>query len=251
MAQITLTNVGVEFPIHNASSRSLQLHLFNALGGRLAEHKRAVVVRALDGITVSFRDGDRIGVIGQNGAGKTTFLRVLAGVYEPTTGAVATEGRLSSFTNITLGMDPEATGLENIIFRCVFLGLSFAEARRRSGSIAEFSGLGEYLRLPVRTYSAGMFLRLAFAISTTVESDIVVMDEMVAAGDAQFLAKAQERLSAVLNRASILVMATHNAIIMRKLCNKVLWLQQGRLRQFGEFEDVYSSYCSQQAAVAA
>ena len=161
MAHIRLSDVGVEFPIHNAHSRSLQLQVFGKLGGKLAQHRQAVFVQALQGVNLVFEDGDRVGIIGHNGAGKTTLLRVLAGVYEPTFGTMSTEGRLSSFTDITLGMDPEATGLENIIFRCVFMGLSFAEAQRLSPSIQEFSELGEFLRLPVRTYSSGMFLRLA------------------------------------------------------------------------------------------
>ena len=191
MAHIRLSDVGVEFPIHNAHSRSLQLQVFGKLGGKLAQHKQAVFVRALQGVNLSFEDGDRVGIIGHNGAGKTTLLRVLAGVYEPTFGSISVDGRLSSFTDITLGMDPEATGLENIIFRCVFMGLSFAEARRLSPSIQEFSELGEFLRLPVRTYSTGMFLRLAFAISTSIEPDIIIMDEMIAGGDARFIEKAK------------------------------------------------------------
>jgi ABC-type polysaccharide/polyol phosphate transport system ATPase subunit len=242
MARIRLTDVTVDFPIHNANSRSLQLHVFGSIGGKLAEHRKAVVVRALNGITLSLQDGDRVGVIGHNGAGKTTLLRVLSGVYEPTRGRRKIEGRLTSFTDITLGMDPEATGLDNIIFRCVFMGLSFDEARRLSPSIQEFSELGDYLRLPVRTYSTGMFLRLAFAISTSIEPDIVVMDEMIGAGDAAFVAKAEARLAQLLQRTQILVVATHNKGIMEKLCNKVVWLDHGGVRQVGSFAEVYPLY---------
>ena len=242
MARIRLTDVTVDFPIHNASSRSLQLHVFGSIGGKLAEHRKAVVVRALNGLTLSLQDGDRVGVIGHNGAGKTTLLRVLSGVYEPTRGRRAIEGRLSSFTDITLGMDPEATGLDNIIFRCVFMGLSFAEARQLSPSIQEFSELGDYLRLPVRTYSTGMFLRLAFAISTSIEPEIVVMDEMIGAGDAAFVAKAQARLAQLLQRIQILVLATHDKGIMEKLCNKVIWLDHGEVRHIGSFAEVYPLY---------
>ncbi len=156
---------------------------------------------------------------------------MLAGVYEPTFGSMSIDGRLSSFTDITLGMDPEATGLENIIFRCVFMGLSFAEARRLSPSIQEFSELGEFLRLPVRTYSTGMFLRLAFAISTSIEPDIIIMDEMIAGGDARFIEKAKARLTNLLERTKILVLATHGVEIMESLCNKVVWLDHGEVRK--------------------
>jgi ABC-type polysaccharide/polyol phosphate transport system ATPase subunit len=250
MAHIKLTDVGVEFPIHNANSRSLQLQVFGALGGKLARHSRAVFVRALNGVTLDFQEGDRIGIVGHNGAGKTTLLRVLAGVYEPTQGALSIDGRLSSFTDITLGMDPEATGLDNIIFRCVFMGLSFAEARKLSPSIEEFSELGEFLRLPVRTYSTGMFLRLAFAISTSIEPEIIVMDEMIGAGDARFLEKAKQRLADLLTRVKILVVATHDSGIMESLCNKIVWLEHGEVRKIGPFAEVYPEYLAANTQIA-
>lgn len=242
MAYINLVNVAVDFPIHNMNSKSLQLHVFAAVGGQLAEHKRNVVVQALHDVNVDIQSGDRIGIVGHNGSGKTTLLRVLAGVYEPTRGTLSIDGRLSSFTDLTLGMDPEATGYENIIFRLVFMGLTFEEARRLSPSIEEFSELGEYLRMPVRTYSTGMFLRLAFAISTSIEPDIIIMDEMIGAGDARFLAKAQARLSEMLRRVDILVLATHDGKIMERLCNKVIWLDHGSVKKIGSFEEVYSDY---------
>jgi ABC-type polysaccharide/polyol phosphate transport system ATPase subunit len=242
MSAIRLTNVTVDFAIHNSSSLSAQLHLFSKLGGKIAASKQAVVVRALNGVNLEFQKGDRIGIIGHNGAGKTTLLRVVAGVYEPTGGTIAIDGRLSSFTDITLGMDPEATGLDNIIFRCVFMGLSFAQARRLLPSIAEFSELGEYLNLPVRTYSTGMYLRLAFAISTSIDPEIIIMDEMIGGGDASFIAKAQARLSQLLDRVEILILATHDAEIMRALCNRVVWLDHGEVREVGPLEEVMSHY---------
>jgi len=242
MAGIILKDISVDFPIHHGSSRSLQLHVFSAIGGQLSEYKKSVLVRALSEVSLTIEDGDRVGIIGHNGAGKTTLLRVLAGVYPPTQGTLFIDGRLSSFTDITLGMDPEATGLENIIFRCVFMGLSFREAQRLSPSIQEFSELGDYLRLPVRTYSSGMFLRLAFAISTSIEPDIIAMDEMIGAGDARFITKAQARLSDLLRRVKILVLATHDFKIMRTLCNRVVWLHQGVVRKVGTFNDVYPLY---------
>jgi ABC-type polysaccharide/polyol phosphate transport system ATPase subunit len=242
MAHIKLDDVTVEFPIHNASSRSLQLHMFAAVGGKLAGHKKSVVVQALRGASLNFADRDRVGIVGHNGAGKTTLLRVLAGVYQPTQGTLSVAGQLSSFTDLTLGMDPEATGLENIIFRLVFMGHTFAQAKRLSPSIAEFCELGEYLRMPVRTYSTGMYLRLAFAISTAVEPDIIIMDEMIGAGDARFIAKAQARLADLLQRVKILVLATHNAVIMKSLCNKLVWLDHGEVRKVGSYDDVYAQY---------
>jgi ABC-type polysaccharide/polyol phosphate transport system ATPase subunit len=242
MARISLQQVVIDFPVVNAASRSLQLRLYQALGGKLTSHHRTVIVRALDSVDLELKDGDRLGLIGHNGSGKTTLLRVLAGVYSPSTGSALIEGRISSFTDLTLGMDPEATGWENIIFRCAFMGLSFREAKRLSSAIAEFSELGEYLDLPTRTYSSGMFLRLAFAISTSIEPDILIMDEMIAAGDAQFIAKAERRLRELVDKANILALASHDTSIIEKMCNKVIWLEHGVIREIGPPAAVLAAY---------
>ena len=140
MAHITLSNVSVRFPIFTSHTRSIRTAVFSSLGGHIDTHNRSVSVHALDDVSLELTEGDRLGLVGHNGSGKTTLLRVAAGVYEPESGSVATAGRIASFTDITLGMDPESTGWDNIIFRCVFMGLTFAEARRLSPSIAEFSG---------------------------------------------------------------------------------------------------------------
>jgi ABC-type polysaccharide/polyol phosphate transport system ATPase subunit len=244
MARIDLKQVVVEFPIVNAASQSLQLALYQALGGKLTAHHKTLVVRALDGVDLELQDGDRLGIIGYNGSGKTTLLRVLAGVYSPSAGSALIEGSISSFTDLALGMDPEATGWSNIIFRCAFMGLSFREAKRLSPAIADFSGLGEYLNLPTRTYSSGMFLRLAFAISTSIEPDILIMDEMIAAGDVQFIEKAQRRLHELVDKTNILALASHDLAIIKKICNKVLWLDHGIVKQFGPTNAVLEEYVS-------
>ena len=242
MARITLKDVVVDFPIVNASSHSLQLRLFQSLGGKLTSHQRTVVVRALDGVDLALGNGDRIGIIGHNGSGKTTLLRVLAGVYQPGEGSATIEGSISSFTDLTLGMDPESTGWENIIFRCAFMGMSFSEAKRRTPAIAEFSELGEYLNLPTRTYSSGMFVRLAFAISTSIGPEILIMDEMISAGDAQFIEKAKRRLSEVVDKANILVLASHDLKVIQRVCNKVVWLDRGTIKGLGPAEQVVHAY---------
>jgi ABC-type polysaccharide/polyol phosphate transport system ATPase subunit len=242
MARISLQQVVVDFPIVNASSLSLQLRLFQALGGKLTAHHSTVIIRALDGVDLQLADGDRLGIIGHNGSGKTTLLRVFAGVYAPDRGSATIEGSISSFTDLALGMDPESTGWENIIFRCAFMGMTFAEARRLSPAIAEFSELGEYLDLPVRTYSTGMFLRLAFAISTSIEPDILIMDEMIATGDAKFIEKAKRRIREVVDKANILAIASHNMALVRETCNKALWLEHGIIKQFGPPPAVAAAY---------
>jgi len=242
MARIALRDVTIAFPIFSSHTRSIRTALLSRLGGSLAAHNDTVIVRALLNISLDLFDGDRLGVIGRNGAGKTTFLRVISSVYPPLTGEAVIEGKVSSFTDIGLGMNPEATGWQNIIFRCVFLGLTFAEARALAPSIGEFCELGGYLDLPVRTYSTGMFLRLAFAISTAVHPDIVVMDEMIGAGDQSFIEKAQKRIDDLLERTRILVLASHSRPIIRNFCNKVLWLEQGQVRMLGRVDDVLLAY---------
>jgi ABC-type polysaccharide/polyol phosphate transport system ATPase subunit len=242
MAHIGLRQVIVDFPVITMASQSLQLRLYQALGGKLTSSHRTVVVRALDRLDLNLKDGDRLGIIGHNGSGKTTLLRVLAGVYPPTGGEALIEGSISSFADITLGMDPESTGWDNIIFRCAFLGLSFAQAKKLAPAIGEFSELGDYLALPTRTYSTGMFLRLAFAISSSIEPNILIMDEMIGAGDAQFVQKAKRRLHELIGKANILALASHNMNLVRDLCNKVIWLEHGVIKQFGPPKTVTTAY---------
>ena len=244
MASITLQGVNISFPIFTSNTRSIKTAVFSRLGGTLASHNNTVIVHALKDISINLANGDRLGLVGHNGAGKTSFLRVVAGVYPPLVGTIFIEGKVSSFTDLTLGMDMEATGWQNIIFRCVFLGLTFAEAKALAPSIGEFSELGEYLDLPVRTYSTGMFVRLAFAISTSILPDIVVMDEMIGTGDLAFIDKAQTRLTKLLERAQILVLASHSEPIIRAFCNKVLWLDKGRVQMIGPVDEVLSAYLS-------
>ena len=242
MACISLRDVSVAFPIFSSHTRSIRTAVLSRLGGSLAAHNDTVIVRALQNISLDLVDGDRLGLVGANGAGKTTFLRVVSRVYPPLTGEAVIEGKVSSFTDIGLGMEPEATGWQNIIFRCVFLGLTFAEARALAPSIGEFCELGAYLDLPVRTYSTGMFLRLAFAISTAVQPDIVVMDEMIGAGDQSFIEKAKKRIGNLLERTRILVLASHSQPIIRNFCNTVLWLDHGKVRMFGLVDEVLPAY---------
>ena len=192
--------------------------------------------------TLEFNKGDRVGLIGRNGSGKTTLLRVLSGAYEPTSGDIDVSGSLSSLTDITLGMDMEADGYENIMLRSIVMGRTRREAKERISEIEEFTGLGEYLRLPVRVYSSGMLLRLAFAVSTAIEPEILLMDEMIGAGDAHFIEKAQARLQNLMSDASILVLASHSSDILRQFCNRGVVLEQGQVVFSGELEACLSYY---------
>jgi ABC-type polysaccharide/polyol phosphate transport system ATPase subunit len=244
MAEITLRGVTVEFPIYNARARRLTGELFRrAVGGRIrSDAKSHVSVIALRDVSLTLRDGDRLGLIGRNGAGKSTLLRVLAGIYEPLSGRARIEGTVGSLTDITMGMDLERSGYENIVLRGVFLGLQVKQARQMIPEIAAFTELGDFLELPLRTYSSGMLLRLAFAITTAVVPEILIMDEMIGAGDAAFVDKAKARLDQMIEQSRILVVASHDAEIIRRFCNRSALLDAGRIVSMGPVDQVLATY---------
>ncbi len=233
MAHIIARDVVVQFPIYDTAHRSLKKQLIHATtGGRIArESGDRVTVRALDGVSFEIRAGDRVGLMGRNGAGKTTLLRMLAGIYEPVGGALDVDGRTATLLELFVGVDLDATGYENIMLRGLYLGLSREEIRSRADEIAEFTGLGDYLNMPVRTYSSGMQLRLAFAVSTAVDADIVLMDEWLSVGDAEFRPKARRRMEELMKRSSILVFASHDRALIGEFCNRVFWLEQGAISE--------------------
>ena len=233
MTGIVADNIVVDFPIYGAKSRSLKsTFMRSATGGLLARDSAdRVVVRALDHCSFEIHEGDRVGLLGHNGSGKTTLLRVLAGVYEPSLGTVAVSGKVAPMLAIMLGMDMEATGLENIYMRGIVMGMKPREIEPLVDDICEFSELGDYIDMPVRTYSSGMAMRLAFAVSTSVPADIILMDEWLSVGDAEFATKAQARLNGLIAQAKILVIASHNESLIRSNCNRVLCLDHGRVTE--------------------
>jgi lipopolysaccharide transport system ATP-binding protein len=230
-AHIVGQGVVVEFPVFDNSHRSFKNAFMRATtGGYIARDAgNALVVRALDDLDFDFREGDRIGLVGHNGSGKTTLLRVLSGVFEPVRGRVEVEGRVNSILDLSMGFDPDATGFENIFLRGVMCGRRRREISAEVDEIVEFSELGDYLNLPVRTYSSGMLLRLAFAISTCIESEILLLDEWLKVGDVEFSAKASQRLLDLANRAAILIVASHDPLLVDRVCNRVLRLERGRI----------------------
>jgi len=231
MAHIVAEGVGVDFAIYGASSRSLKKALLSAAtGGMIAlDTSDHVLVRALDDVSFELRDGDRVGLVGHNGSGKSTLLRVLAGAYEPVRGRVSIEGRIASMLNIWIGIDQQATGYENIFLRGVVMGFRPREIRPLVDEIIAFSELGDYIHMPMRTYSSGMAMRLAFAISTCVSADILLMDEWLSVGDHAFSEKAKSRLAALVKGAKILVLASHDESLIRANCNKIMRLSHGSL----------------------
>jgi ABC-2 type transport system ATP-binding protein/lipopolysaccharide transport system ATP-binding protein len=247
MPSIELHNVSVAFPIYSAGNRSLKNAMLSVTtGGRIGSDAKQVVIQALDQVSLSFSAGDRVALIGHNGAGKTTLLRVLAGIYEPRAGWISIDGRVTPVFDVTLGIDPERTGYDNIILRGLYLGLKKAEILERRDSVAEFTELGPFLDLPVRTYSAGMLARLAFAMATCIEPDILLLDEGIGAGDAEFLEKANTRLDQFISKAGIVVLASHSVDLVRKLCTKAVLMEHGRLVLSGGLEDVLMEYRKRQ-----
>lgn len=228
MARLALDNVSVDFPIFGAHAVSLKQTLASAAtGGRIGRETGVAVIQALRDISLDLKDGDRLGVIGHNGAGKSTLLRVLAGVYSPTRGTYARTGTISSLIDPMLGIEMDATGYENIAIRGLILGISHREMAELIPGIAEFSGLGDYLEMPVRTYSTGMLMRLGFSIATAVRSDILLMDEWLSVGDAEFKQKAEERLRDIVSSTGILVLASHSRELIERECNLLLELRHG------------------------
>lgn len=248
--EIALDNVSVSFPIYQGGSRSLKKSLlFRGSGGRLARdaHQR-ITVDALRNVSLSLKAGDRLALIGSNGAGKTTLLRAMAGIYEPVSGSVMTRGRISPMFDIGLGIDSELSGYDNIRIRGLFLGMSPAEIEERMPEIIDFTELGDFLELPVRTYSSGMVVRLTFAVATCFAPEILLMDEWFVAGDASFMAKAHQRIGTFISQASLLVLASHNADVCRQWCNKAIWMDQGRVRAQGTVDEVLDAYEHKDAA---
>lgn len=244
MASIHLNDVSVDFVLYQGSARSLKKTLLRTSTSGVLKHDahHRVTVKALSNFSLTLEHGDRVGLIGGNGAGKTTLLRVLAGVYEPTAGRIRVEGRVTPLFDLGLGLDMDASGYDNIRMRAAYFGIDADEVERKMDDIAAFTELGDYLDLPVRTYSAGMTLRLAFAAATSVDPEILLMDEWLAVSDTKFLEKAQRRAEGFVNRSSIMVVASHVEDVLKRLCNKVLWLERGALHRFGPVEDVLAEY---------
>jgi lipopolysaccharide transport system ATP-binding protein len=244
MAYIEFTNVCVDFPIYNANGRSLKKRLIQvATGGQLgADQQGRVVVRALEGLSFTLRDGDRVGLLGHNGAGKSTLLRLLSGVYEPSSGSARIEGEIGSLIDISLGIDPEATGRENIYLRGGLLGMTRSEIAAQIDDIIEFSELGDFVDMPLRTYSTGMHLRLAFAVSTVVRPEILLMDEWLSVGDEGFKHKAEARVTELVQSTNILVIASHSRELVLHICNRVIWLEHGKIRMDSDPGTVCQAY---------
>ena len=241
---IELRNVGVAFPVFNAWNHSFKNRVLSAVTGGAIDRKYdgSVVVRGLQGINLKIEAGDRVGLIGHNGAGKTTMLRVLSGIYAPTEGEAMINGECVSLINISLGIDPEATGRENIKLRSAMIGFTPKETKERMEEIIDFSGLGDFIDMPFRTYSSGMQLRLAFAVSTSIRPQILVLDEWLSTGDEEFRHRAEKRMAEVVDSTDILVLASHSRQLLLENCSRVIWLEHGKVKIDGPTLQVVNAY---------
>lgn len=244
MAFIKFNDVSIEIPIFNATGRSLTSSLLKAAtGGKLdADPNGRVQVKAINGATFVFNEGDKVALLGNNGAGKSTLLRALGRVYSPTKGDAEIFGHVGTLIDIGLGINPEATGRENVFIRGRLLGLTKQEISSKYAEIVEFAELGDFMEMPVRTFSSGMHLRLAFAVSTIVRPEILLMDEWLSVGDADFQQKAEERLRDLVSGTKILAIATHSRELVESVCNRAIWLEHGQIKMDGPVSEVVPSY---------
>lgn len=248
MAHLTAFNISVEFPLYHAESRSLKKAILSRATSRFGkDSKNRPVVEALRNISFSLRSGDRLGLIGSNGSGKTTLLRALSGIYQPTVGSLSMGGSLTSLLDPGQGMNMDMTGRENIRLRGYYLGLPSAEISRLEADVEDFSELNEFLDLPVRNYSSGMVVRLAFAMATAFPPEILLMDEWIMAGDAAFMTKAKARIESMVLQSEILILASHSESIIAEWCNRIIWLEQGKVRADGSPMDVLKAYLPEES----
>ncbi|MCG6349097.1 ABC transporter ATP-binding protein [Vibrio fluvialis] len=245
---IELKNVNLHYPVAGHFSHSLQSTLSNKIGGVFgsssSKEKNISYVHALRNINLTIDNSCRLGIIGHNGAGKTTLLRLLSGVYPPTSGEAHISGKISALTDFTLGMDLNASGLKNIEFRLVFMGCTFEQAKSAVDDIVRFSELGDFIHLPVRTYSTGMFLRLAFAISTHFTPDILILDEVIGAGDETFRSKATKRLEELIDKSRIVILSSHDLASIKRYCDKAIVMEKGAIVVNGTPDQAVEYYLS-------
>lgn len=243
MPSITVKNLYISFPLYHENMRNLRKITNIFLSGRLSEDKhRKIYVQSLRDISFSIKGGERVGLIGTNGAGKTTLLRTMSGIYEPVSGHLRIEGHISSLLDPSVGMNPELTGRENIRLRCYIDGVPHKQMNEIEEKVIEFSELGPYIDLPVKTYSSGMNLRLGFGLITAIDPQILLMDEWFMTGDEGFMLKATHRLENIVKKSQILIISTHSPQILIKWCNRIIWLEQGFLKMDGIPQEVLPVY---------
>jgi len=240
---VQMDNVILRYPIGPFVKGSIKVGLFSLFGHKPLEARvRRPYITALDGVSLTFMRGERVGIIGRNGAGKSTALLSIAGIYPIASGGLTVQGKIQALFNIGLGFEPDATGRENITYRGLAMGCTPEEIEKRAEEIIAFADIGEFIDMPIRTYSSGMYVRLAFSISTYLEGDILLIDEVFGAGDAAFQKKAVERIRSLVTTAGLVVMVTHDMKIINTACSRAIWLERGRVRMDGPAQEVAEAY---------
>lgn len=240
-AYIKIKDVHVYYPATLYNTKTIKESIFQAL--KIVAPKKVIEdVHSLKGISLDIKHGERVGIIGRNGAGKSTFLKTIAGIYPIRSGSIETQGKIRSLFDLSLGFEMEASGRENIKYRGLLLGESPTSIKERTEEIIEFAELGDFIDYPIKSYSAGMIVRLAFAISTMIEGDIILLDEVFSVGDANFVAKARNRIMNIIEKAKILVFVTHDLGSIEEICNRVLWVDDGNIVMDGEPSTVIKEY---------
>ena len=243
MSSISLKNVSLEFPIFHGESFSLRSTIMSKLGGQLVQKAGVLkTIKALKNVSIHVNKGDRIGLIGHNGSGKSTLLRTLAGIYKPSAGQLTVSGKISTLFGLSASFNQEMTGNENLFLGALIHGKSYAEAKKSLPAMQEFTELGSYLDLPLRTYSEGMKTRIGFAIATNFSPDILLIDEVFGAGDKDFFEKSKKKIESLIHESNYLFMATHSDELIKKFCNKALYMVHGEVRAFGDVKEVLALY---------
>ena len=237
---IKLKDVSFSWPVHNKKNGFNSSLKSSLIGGGIGCQKNKVSISALKDISFTLESGDRLGLIGRNGGGKSTLLRILAGTLFPSSGDITVQGKIATLFTNAIGLHQEATGYENIFMMSKLLGVPCSTARVKA--IEDFTELGSFLNLPLRTFSAGMRTRLGFAIATSIESDILLIDEIIGAGDQGFQKKASQLIKEKIQDAGILVIASHDSSVLSAYCNKALWIENGSIRKFGLADEVLNEF---------
>lgn len=240
MAHIELKRVNLTFNVRRNTGLTLKEFVVRGMFRKSANPRMRV--HALRDLDLTIGDGERVGIIGHNGAGKSTLLKLLAGIYPPSDGRRTVSGRISSLFDIALGFEGDASGWENIGYRSYLQGETPRTIRDKIDAIAEFSELGDFLNMPVRYYSAGMSVRLAFSIATSIEPEILLVDEVLSAGDISFQDKARRRMREMMSKARIIVMVSHELASIAQLCERVIWLDHGTVRATGPAAQIIAAY---------
>lgn len=238
---IKMHNVNLYYPSHTYNATTLKEEIFSKL--RL-QNKRKLLkdVHALKEFNLEIHEGEKVGIIGANGAGKSTLLKTIAGIYPIRNGNIETSGTIRSLFELSLGFEFEATGRENIMYRGLLLGETPQTILEKEKEIIEFADIGDFIDYPIKSYSAGMLVRLAFAVSTSIQGDIILLDEIIGAGDANFYTKAKERMLGLMNKAKILVLVSHDMKTVQEICNRVLLIEHGKILFDGDTEEGINYY---------